>query len=102
METAYKAQELTGRFLDGEAVDFEKEYNDYVMQGVNCFRAYVKAWYSGELKWLFFNKDKPPKIKERICSVLAGYAWDQDNSFATDPHGSLKTLVDTMPEEYRF
>ncbi len=101
MESAYKAQDVVARFLDGEQVDFQKEYSDYVMRGVDCFRVYINAWYENKLGWLFYSKRKPQSIKERICSVLAGYAWDENNAYAIDAASSLEAAISTIPPEYR-
>jgi len=90
-----------GRFLNGENVDIQKDYADYLSGGVDCFR-YVKAWYTGELQWLFFYKNKPAAIKDRICSVLAGYAWDKSNNYVTDPGSALLAALETLPKEARF
>ena len=38
------AAHLVIRKLQGETIDWEKEYMEPVMQGVNTFRAYVEAW----------------------------------------------------------
>ncbi len=102
VESAYKAQEVVGKFLNNESVDIQKDYADYLSGGVDCFRQYVKAWYTGELQWLFFYKNKPAAIKDRICSVLAGYVWDKSNSYVTDPENALLAALETLPEEARF
>lgn len=102
VESAYKAQEVVGRFLNGESVDIQKDYADYLLGGVNCFREYVKAWYTGELQWLFFHKDKPAAAKNSICSVLAGYVWDETNKYVTHPKVALAAALKTLPKEARF
>ncbi len=101
MESAHRAQALVHRALNGEPVDFEGEYAAYVMRGVNCFRSYVTSWYTGELKALFFNDTKPEKIKRRVCSVLAGYVWDQNNPFAAQSDEALAAAFATMPPPLR-
>ncbi|MFT4022224.1 MAG: NAD(P)/FAD-dependent oxidoreductase [Flavihumibacter sp.] len=75
------ASHLVIRKLKGETVDWNKEYMDIMMQGVNTFRTYVNAWYDGTLDKIFFAKKQQPDIKRMICSVLAGYVWDQENPF---------------------
>jgi len=102
VESAYKAQEVVGRFLNGENVDIQKDYADYLLGGVNCFREYVKAWYTGELQWLFFHKHKPTAAKNSICSVLAGYVWDETNKYVTHPKVALAAALKTLPKEARF
>ncbi len=75
------AAHLVIRKLKGEEVDWEKEYMEHMMQGVNTFRTYVNAWYDGTLDKIFFAKKQQPEIKNMICSVLAGYVWDLENPF---------------------
>ncbi len=101
MESAYKAQGLVYRFLEGEEIDFQKEYSDYLMKGVDCFRVYINAWYEQKLGWLFYSQNKPKRVKDRICSVLAGYAWDDNNAYAFDAANSLNAAINAIPPELR-
>ena len=75
------AAKLIKRQLDGEKVDWEKEYSDYMKRGIGVFTSYVKEWYTGNLQTLFFHQPENPDIKRKICSVLAGYVWDEENPF---------------------
>lgn len=90
------AAKLVIRKLRGEAVDWEKEYMEPTMQGVNTFRSYVMAWYEGTLDTIFFKKDADPVIKQQICSVLAGYVWDMSNPFVKNHDTALKRLARTI------
>ncbi|RAJ02611.1 flavin-dependent dehydrogenase [Chitinophaga skermanii] len=90
------AAKLVIKKLKGEAVDWEKEYMEPTMQGVNVFRSYVMAWYEGTLDTIFFSKNPDPKIKAQICSVLAGYVWDQSNPFVANHDTALKRLARTI------
>lgn len=90
------AAKLVIRKLKGEAVDWEKEYMEPTMQGVNTFRSYVMAWYEGTLDTIFFKKDADPVIKQQICSVLAGYVWDMSNPFVKNHDTALKRLARTI------
>ncbi|HPZ86514.1 MAG TPA: NAD(P)/FAD-dependent oxidoreductase [Flavihumibacter sp.] len=75
------AAHLVIRKLQGEQIDWNKEYMEVMMQGVNTFRTYVNAWYDGTLDKIFFAEKQQPDIKSMICSVLAGYVWDKENPF---------------------
>ena len=75
-----------------EEVDFQKEYTDYMMLGINTFRTYVSTWYTGELHEIFFSKNQDVEIKKQICSVLAGYVWDLDNPFVRKHEKAVKAL----------
>lgn len=93
MESGSTAAKLVSRKLKGEEVDFQKEYVDYMMQGINTFRTYVKSWYNGDLHQIFFTKDPDPGIKKQICSVLAGYVWDLENPFVKKHERAVSTLA---------
>lgn len=90
------AAKLVIRKLQGGEVDWEKEYMDVMMQGVNTFRTYVNSWYDGTLDKIFFAKEPLPDIKNKICSVLAGYVWDQENPFVKDHFHQVKKLARTL------
>ncbi|MGN6510742.1 MAG: NAD(P)/FAD-dependent oxidoreductase, partial [Chitinophaga sp.] len=91
--SAQTAAKLVIRKLKGEAVDWEKEYMEPTTQGVNVFRSYVMAWYEGTLDTIFFSKNPDPAIKRQICSVLAGYVWDQSNPYVSNHDEALKRLA---------
>ena len=78
------AAHLVIRKLNGENVDWDKEYTEPMMQGVDTFRTYVNAWYDGTLDTIFFADNQDPKVKSMICSVLAGYVWDCNNPYVKD------------------
>lgn len=81
------------RLLNGEIVDWEKEYTAPMMQGVDTFRSYVMAWYEGTLDTIFFANNQDPEIKAMICSVLAGYVWDTENPYVKDHKTALHKLA---------
>lgn len=87
------AGKLVIRKLKGENVDWDKEYMEVMMQGVNTFRSYVMAWYEGTLDTIFFADDQNELIKSQICSVLAGYVWDTSNPYVKDHTTALHKLA---------
>ncbi|MBC7534332.1 MAG: tryptophan 7-halogenase [Ferruginibacter sp.] len=87
------AAHLVIKKLHGEAVDWENEYTKVMMQGVNTFRSYVMAWYEGTLDTIFFAEEQDLKIKNMICSVLAGYVWDTNNPYVKNHEFGLKKLA---------
>jgi flavin-dependent dehydrogenase len=90
--SSQRAGELVVRTLNGEAVDWDRDYMQYMMQGVDTFRSYVNSWYDGTLGTIFFAERQDPEIKRQICSVLAGYVWDLDNPYVNNPDANLKRL----------
>jgi flavin-dependent dehydrogenase len=90
--SANRAAKVLTRHLRGEAPDWQTEYADHVMQGINTFRAYVLAWYDGTLHDIFFSAAANPDIMRQICSVLAGYVWDMTNPYVVQPERALPLL----------
>jgi flavin-dependent dehydrogenase len=93
MESGSTAAKLVSRKLKGEKVNFQTEYVDHMMQGINTFRTYVSSWYNGDLHEIFFSKNQDPEIKRQICSVLAGYVWDLENPFVKKHARAVKALA---------
>ncbi len=91
--SAQLAANLVVRHLNGEKVDWEGEYMQPMMQGIDVFRTYVNRWYDGTLYKIFFSDLKKPEIIGQICSVLAGYVWDETNPFVSKREKNLPTLA---------
>jgi len=94
------AANLVIRKLHGEEnIDWDKEYTEKLLQGVDTFRSYVMAWYEGTLDTIFFAEKQNYEIKKKICSVLAGYVWDLNNPFVKEHKTILKKLARTIELE---
>lgn len=87
------AADLVVKQLNGEKVDWQKEYMDVMMMGVDTFRTYVMAWYDGRLQQIFFNDYRPADVVNKICSVLAGYVWDEKNEYVKDSENQVNRLI---------
>jgi flavin-dependent dehydrogenase len=87
------AAHLVIKKLNGENVDWDADYTQPMMQGVDTFRSYVMAWYEGTLDTIFFADNQVPEIKSMICSVLAGYVWDTNNPYVKDHKTALQKLA---------
>lgn len=98
-ESGLLAAKLALRELNGEKVDWDKEYSGYIRKGVDVFSTYVKEWYSGKLQDIFFHPEPSAQIKEQICSVLAGYVWDQKNPFVRNHARILENLHRLIQQE---
>lgn len=94
MKSASLAAPLVQRQLTGDLVDWEREYAQPLKRGVDTFRAYVNGWYSGMLQDIIFMQGQAPEIRAMVCSILAGYAWDEKNPFVRDPERRLRLLGD--------
>jgi flavin-dependent dehydrogenase len=93
LESAQRAAQVLTRHLRGETVDWQREYADYIMQGINTFRSYVSAWYDDKLPQILFAPQRDPEIMKQICSVLAGYVWDKSNPYVTQADRALSLLA---------
>src|SRR6266481_2898976 len=93
LESAQRAVQVLTRHLHGETVDWQREYADYIKQGINTFRSYVSAWYDDKLPQIFFAPQRDPEIMKQICSVLAGYVWDKSNPYVTQADRALSLLA---------
>lgn len=90
--SSHIASQLVIRKLQGAHVDWEADYTNEIQRGVDTFRTYVMAWYDGTLEKIFFAKYQDPEIKRQICSVLAGYVWDQTNPYVRDHATAVRRL----------
>ncbi|KRB54728.1 NAD(P)/FAD-dependent oxidoreductase [Flavobacterium sp. Root186] len=80
-ESGMLAAKLYLKESQGIPVDWEAEFTQYMKRGISVFTTYVQEWYTGNLQTLFFHQPENPEVKEKICAVLAGYVWNEENSF---------------------
>jgi flavin-dependent dehydrogenase len=82
LKSASLAAGLLPRHLKGEKVDWNEEYAQPLMVGVDTFRTFVESWYEGTLQEIIMNNpESQSEFGQMIISILAGYAWDTDNLF---------------------
>jgi flavin-dependent dehydrogenase len=99
LASANRAAKTITRQLRGEPVDWQADYADHVMQGINTFRAYVSGWYDGKLPQIFFAANRNPDIMRQICSVLAGYVWDKSNPYVSQADRALGLLAKILSSQ---
>ncbi|MGS2723232.1 NAD(P)/FAD-dependent oxidoreductase [Porticoccus sp. GXU_MW_L64] len=99
MKSATLAAAALARQLRGEAVDWDADYARPLQSGVETFRAFVEMWYEGKLQDIFFYPGADPSVRAQICSILAGYAWDNDNPFVHSTRRRLDVLANVCCEE---
>jgi len=90
--SAQLASHLVIRHLRGEQVDWQNDYMEKMQLGIGVFRTYVNSWYDGTLFDIFFAENRNPEIMSQICSVLAGYVWDENNPFVKNHEKNVRTL----------
>jgi flavin-dependent dehydrogenase len=93
MKSASLAADLLDRQFRGRVVDWETEFAQPLSRGVETFRHFVTAWYDGRLQDIIFAERTESRIYRMICSILAGYAWDEANLFVTRPGSRLTALA---------
>jgi flavin-dependent dehydrogenase len=94
LRSAQLAAQALHRQLSGASVDWETEFAAPLMVGVNCFREYVQGWYDGTFRDVVFFERAEPGVRGMISAILAGYAWDTDNPFVTQPRRRLRMLAE--------
>jgi flavin-dependent dehydrogenase len=95
LKSASLASKLVVRQLNGESPDWDAEFSEPLGKGIETFRAYVNGWYDGSLQKVIFNTPADPnRIKAMITSVLAGYAWDDENPFVRQPTKYLNMIAE--------
>jgi len=95
MKSASLAAGLVERTLEGEIIDWEADFTQQLKPGIEAFRACVNAWYDGLLPRLIFFEDRNEDVTRHFTSILAGYAWDQQNPIVREPKRFFK-LMDTL------
>lgn len=94
MRSSSMAAALVDRQLRGEAVDWEREFAIPLKRGVDTFRVYVQGWYDGSFQDVIYYEKAQPEIRRMICSILAGYAWDENNPYVAEPQRRLGVLAE--------
>lgn len=93
---AFKSASLANACLErqfaGENVDWEADYARPLRAGVDAFRTIVEAWYAGGFQKVIFHATPSREVREMICSILAGYAWDRSNPYVAEPRRRLAVL----------
>ena len=98
MHSAKLATDLLDKQFQGQEVDWQTEYADALMVGVNAFRTYVMGWYSTEFQDVIYSETVNPDVRRMISSILAGYAWDGDNPFVAKSDRRLAVLAEICGE----
>jgi flavin-dependent dehydrogenase len=84
-KSASLSTKLVVKQLRGETVDWENDYALPLRKGVDAFRSFVESWYRGGFQDVIFYEKQDPEIRRKICSILAGYAWDESNPYVAKP-----------------
>ncbi|WP_444998344.1 NAD(P)/FAD-dependent oxidoreductase [Aliikangiella sp. IMCC44359] len=95
---AFKSATLASSLIikqnNGESVSWEEQYAKPLLKGVDTFRVFVNAWYDGRLQDIIFYKEASDDVRRMICSILAGYAWDETNPYVAQAKRRLNVLAE--------
>lgn len=92
LTSASLAAKCAHRELSGQTVNWDAEYSVPLRKGVDAFKVFVEAWYTGAFQKIIFHPAPQPDIRRMICSILAGYAWDTKNPYVAEPQRRLSVL----------
>lgn len=99
MKSASLAANLLDKQFKGETVDWENDYSEPLRFGVNTFRTFVEAWYDGRFQDIIFSSNQSDSIREMICSILAGYAWDTNNPYVKKSERRINALAEICRQQ---
>lgn len=99
MYSSSLAANLLNEQLSGDKVCWQKEYADNLKAGVDVFRHFVMSWYDTDLQNVIFFQKEDNDVKSMICSILAGYAWDNNNPYVDKTERRLAALVDICQQD---
>jgi hypothetical protein len=76
-------------------LNWSVEYEQALRKGIEVFRAYVEAWYDGRFQQIIFEENQLASVKAMICSILAGYAWDEENPMTQRSAKKIEAILAT-------
>jgi flavin-dependent dehydrogenase len=94
MKSASMAASLLDKQFKGESVDWENDFEVPLKAGVNTFRTFVNAWYDLRFQDVIFHDSELQEVKQMICSILAGYAWDDNNPYVKHSERRLNVVAE--------
>lgn len=98
MHSATLLAPLVARIINGEDVNLEEEYAKPLNIGINAFKTYVSGWYNQKFQKIIFSQKENFVVKRHICSILAGFAWDDNNPYVSKSSQAIETLYQILYE----
>ena len=99
MHSAMLAAQAVDKQLSGHTLDWQAEFSVPLSKGIETFKHFVMSWYETSLQQVIFFSDEDTHIKPMICSILAGYAWDETNPYVQNTKRRLQVLSDICKSE---
>ena len=98
VKSASLAAQCLHQTFQGKNIDWQQQYAEPLMKGVETFRVFVEAWYDTRLQDIIFAAQKNPKVKAMVSSILAGYAWDENNPYVAESRRRVDVLAQICKE----
>jgi flavin-dependent dehydrogenase len=99
INSARFAVQAMDRELRGEKVDWNADFTRTLILGVETFRGYVETWYEGALQTVMFSAMQPARLRNMMCGVLAGYAWDPENPYVGQSGRRLRAMAQLVERQ---
>ena len=99
LKSASLASKVLDKQLRGQKINWEKEFAAPLSIGIETFRHFVESWYNQDFQDIIFHDHPNPQIREMICSILAGYAWDETNPYVQTTQKRLRALAQICREQ---
>jgi len=99
MHSAMLAAEVVDKQLSKQKVDWQQDYTVPLSKGIETFKHFVMSWYDTSLQEVIFFSEEETDVKPMICSILAGYAWDEDNPYVSNTKRRLDVLAEICQDE---
>lgn len=99
MKSASLAAGLLNRQLRGDSVDWETEFAIPLKKGVDAFRTFVTGWYDQRFQDIIYHRTHLTHVKSMICSILAGYAWDEKNPYVKESERRVNVLAEICRQD---
>lgn len=99
MHSSVLAAGVVDKQLSGQAVNWQEDFTVPLSKGIETFKHFVMSWYETSLQQVIFFSDEDTDVKPMICSILAGYAWDEKNPYVKNTKRRLNVLADICQPE---
>jgi flavin-dependent dehydrogenase len=99
MHSAMLAAEVVDKQLSKQPVDWQQDYTVPLSKGIETFKHFVMSWYDASLQDVIFFSDEETDVKPMICSILAGYAWDEENPYVSNTKRRLNVLAEICQDD---
>lgn len=94
LKSASLISPLVEQYLNDQPISLAEDYAQPLKRGVDCFRTFVTSWYDGRFQDVVFYHTQDDQVRSMISSILAGYAWDEENPYVAQSERRLGVLAE--------